>query len=533
MSNMLYTYDTTFRDGRQSEDFGPTLPQIVEGILALDRFGIDFIEAGWPFSNDLDRQIFVRDYQLQHANLVAFGMTAKKDIPTAQDKNLLEIVKANAPAAAIFGKTWRFHIYDQLRMSDQENLQTIEQSVRFLKENGKEVFFDAEHFFDGSKEHLGYSLQCLESAVKGGAKHIVLCDTNGSTEQLEVLLRLQEAKRHLRSIGFKGGIGVHFHNDRGIAVGNSIITASELIGSDSITPGNIQGTINGYGERAGNADLICVIPNLYLSKIRTNAHNYLKNLRELGDFFYEIAGQEPNDRQPFTGRYAFGHTGGVHLNAILKAGTSAYEFMCPEEVGNYRRIALSQMSGKANIILVLRQLGYDVDEKDSRIEQMLHRVKKLDEGGFRIGFAVAEQYLLAKKFFENANLHFKFGDPFVVDDGKTNYCRLEVALNGDSFPVESKVENGPVHAIYTAMQKAVMPKYPSVESVNLTKFMAKNLDKGTGARVRVCLDFEYINGGHRHVWTNIGVSRDINKASAQAIGKALQYHILRHEYKAA
>lgn len=509
-------FDTTLRDGTQSKGIDLSVDDKLEAVRMLDGLGIDYIELGWPGSSEQATEIFARvrdDVKLQHAKVVAFGSTRKKNRSASDDTNLEAIVASGADVACIFGKTWTNHVKHQLHTSYQNNLRMIEDSVRFLTGKGMEVFFDAEHFFDGYKENSQYALQCLEAAYGAGATRLVLCDTNGGSLMQEVFRIVKDVHEH-----FEGAakLGIHVHNDGGLAVANSIIAAEYLT--------QIQGTINGFGERSGNADLTSIIPNLLLKEGYTHNHIVLERLKEVSDRLYEIASVTPPSRQPFVGDSAFEHKGGVHIHALERG--AIYEHIDPGCVGNERRIVLSEQSGRGTVLMVLESLGYDVLRDDERVDEMLREIKRLGKEGYHLVSTPADQYLFSHRFFGDGM--YPLDD--VELDAYLHYGKSQtgsVVVKGSMYDrlVEANsmvTKDGPVSAVYTAMQSLVRDKYPGVEDIELTQFHVDTVDKrGPQSTVKVTASFR--NGEE---FTTVAVDSDIMRASTRVIKQAFNYIIL-------
>ena len=370
-------YDTTLRDGSQGQEVNFTVKDKIEIVKLLDDFGVDYVELGWPYSNPKDRESFdyFKDHPLKSAKIVAFGSTREIGISADDDKNLKVIVDSGAPTATIYGKTWIDHVEKQLKTTPEKNLESILDSVQFLKKRGLEVFYDAEHFFDGFKDNQSYALQCLETALDAGADCLVLCDTNGGCLPGEILKIVTDVNNHFSKKNKNYSLGIHCHNDTGCGVANSLIAVDYL--------DQIQGTINGLGERTGNADLCSIIPNLILKKGLSLEKIQLSKLKEVSDKVDRLANIKSDDKRPYVGKLAFVHKAGRHVDAISKGAT--YEHTVPRLVGNRSGIVLSDLSGPANIVEVVKEFGYPVDKKDSRVRQMLQEIKEMEKQGYNIG----------------------------------------------------------------------------------------------------------------------------------------------------
>jgi len=516
----MIIYDTTLRDGSQSKDVKFTVKDKLSILKLLDSSGVDYAELGWPGSNPKDMETFLEasKLNLKHTKISAFCSTRRKNITANQDKNLKAVLASKAQAVSIFGKTWLNHVKNQLKTTPKENLKAIKDSVSYLKKHNLEVFYDAEHFFDGYKDNKNYAIKCLQSAFNAGADTVILCDTNGGTLP-------QEIKEITNKIKFefpKNKFGIHCHNDSGCAVANTLIVAKDLT--------QIQGTINGYGERTGNADLCQVIPSLELKlNIKTNFN--LNDLKKVSDMVYILANKKRNHSQPYVGKNAFAHKGGIHVDAINKG--AKYEHIEPKLVGNKRDIVLSDLSGSANIVETLKSFGMQVDKKDPRVRSMLNDVKELERKGYDIQDLKAEKFLLMYKHF------IKKQGAFKVD--KTNWDVTTGRKNGREFSksnIKGKISNkskeistyiqdgGPVDATYEALKKFISLKYKEIKDVNLTNFKVMIAqDKGAESSVRVYIQFK----NHKEEFSTTGVSTNIIEASMEAIVKGFRYYILKNK----
>src|SRR3989338_2507098 len=385
-------FDTTLRDGCQSANVNLSGRDKIEIVKALDDFGIDYVELGWPAANDKEMNVFLEasKLNLKNAKVVAFGSTRRIGVRAEEDANLKAIIQSKAKTACIFGKTWLEHVKMQLKAKPEDNLEAIKDSIDFLKKNGLEVIYDLEYFFDGFKDNKKYALDCIKEAVLAKADYVVMCDTNGGTLVDEVEKILGEVNEFLKKEGLKVKLGVHFHNDSGVAVANSLVSVDYGVSM-------IQGTINGFGERTGNADLCQIIPNLILKKKVNLSKIKLNKISEVSDLVYTLANVKPNKSQPFVGKNAFSHKGGVHVDALMKG--ASYEHIDMDLVGNKWEIILSELSGKANIVEVLKKLNVKVSKDNPNVQKMLNKVEELERRGYGIGTLPAEQFLLKEEFF--------------------------------------------------------------------------------------------------------------------------------------
>jgi len=518
-------YDTTLRDGTQSRDVNLTVQDKLEFAKVLDDFGVDYIELGWPGSNPKDMECFleISKIKLKKAKIVAFGSTRKKNIKAEEDKNLKAIVKSKAPIATIFGKTWLEHVEKQLCITPEKNLEAIFDSIQFLKNNNLEVFYDAEHFFDGFKDNKSYALKCLKKAAEANADCIVLCDTNGGTLPDEVSAIVKEVKDFFKENKIKTTLGVHFHNDSDCGVSNTLIVANEVQ--------QIQGTINGVGERSGNANLCSILPALMLKQgIKTNVN--LKKLTEVSHKLNILANLKPGSNQPYVGNNSFSHKAGVHVDALSKG--ALYEHVNPDTVGNKRQIILSDLSGSSNIVEVAKKFGYKINKKEPKVKKMLEEVKYLESKGYLIADLNAEQFLLTEKFFGNYNKIFEIEDiKFLSErrDGKDyNECVIVGKVDGKArevvFPVKGG-EGGPVDAAYKCLQKMIATNYKDIREVTLVNYKVMIVvDKAHESSVRVYIGFK--NNGEE--WATNGVNTNILKASLEAIEKGFRYYLLKTKF---
>ncbi|RMG73845.1 MAG: citramalate synthase [Nitrospirae bacterium] len=515
-------YDTTLRDGSQSEEITFSVDDKLRITEKLDELGIHYIEGGWPGSNPKDAEYFrkVKKLSLQNALVVAFGSTHRASTTVEKDHNIQSLLKAETPVITIFGKTWDFHATAALRVSLERNLELIHDTVRYLKNHVDRVFFDAEHFYDGYKNNPEYALKCLEAARDAGADCLVLCDTNGGTLPEEIKKITREVKRRL-----KCRLGIHAHNDAECGVANSIAAVSS--GATQV-----QGTINGLGERCGNANLCSIIPNLQIkSGYRCIGDENLSKLREVSRFINEIANIRHFNRQPYVGDSAFAHKGGIHVSAILK-NPETYEHIKPELVGNSRRVLVSDLAGKSNILRKAEELGIHLEKGSPQLEGILQTVKELENQGYQFEAAEASFELLVKKIL---GLHRRFFDLIgfrvIVEKRKEGEEPLSEATImvkvGGHIEHTAATGNGPVNALDNALRKALEKFYPSLKEVRLNDYKVRVLStqRGTGSKVRVLIE----SGDNEHKWSTVGVSENIIEASWQALVDSIDYKLLREE----
>lgn len=520
-------YDTTLRDGTQSPDLNLSVKDKLEFALALDKFGVDYIELGWPGSNPKDMDAFneISKYNLAHAKICAFGSTRKKNVKAKDDANLKAIVDSKAPIATIFGKTWLLHVEKQLGVKPEENLDIIYESVKFLKDSNLEVFYDAEHFFDGFKDNKEYALRCLKKAFEAGASCLVLCDTNGGTFSGEIKKIVGEIKEFLKKEKINADLGIHCHNDRDVAVSASLVVANDVQ--------QIQGTINGFGERTGNANLCSIMPALVNMGVDFHAAKKLGELTSLSRLLYTLGNVRPLKHQPYVGVNAFSHKGGVHVDAVSKG--ASYEFMDPGKVGNVRGIVLSDLSGKANVVEIVKKFGYKVDKNDKRVEKMLSKIKEMENLGYDISGLEAEHYLLAQQFFNGAedfiDIDFFEVRSFGRKSTKSN-CFIKAEIENEVVEHESSVSGGPVDALYHALQEMLKKKYDNIDRVKLENFKVRIADqKGVSSSVRVFVEFSINKNGKKFEWATVGVNDNILIANLDAIKKGFEYYFLCIEKK--
>lgn len=525
-------YDTTLRDGIQGEKINFSALDKLKIARRLNDLGIHYIEGGWPGANDKDRDFFISAAaeNFQNAKMAAFGATHKYGIRANEDPHLNAILKSNAPAGTIFGKSWDLHVKKILRIRLRDNLDLVFESVAYLKAGNVEVHYDAEHFFDGYKDNPKYALQTLSAAIEGGADSIVLCDTNGGSLPHEIEQIITEVKAHLDGSDILKQrttpliYGIHAHNDSGLGVANSIaaVRAGAVM---------VQGTINGYGERCGNADLTAVIPILKLKMgYPCITDDNLKKLRKVSLYVSETANMTPLNTRPFVGKSAFAHKGGLHVNAIMKE-PRAYEHMDPERVGNQRRVLVSDMAGKSNIEYKARELGISLGENGIHSKDIIARVKQMENEGYQFDVADGSFQIMVEKLAGQFNPRFDLESFRVtIEKNKDRSCyshaTIKISVDGETEEITAAEGDGPVSALDNALRKALNYVYGGVlDPVHLVDFKVRVLDgrDGTGARVRVLIE----SRDEEAIWTTIGVSEDIIEASWQALADSFQYKLAR------
>jgi 2-isopropylmalate synthase len=523
--NKIQVYDTTLRDGCQSEDVSLTLEDKLEIARRLDDLGVDYIEGGWPGSNERDAAFFtqIERVRLRHARIVAFGATRRAGIKASADRNLLLILRAATPVACVVGKTWDLHVREALRIPLQENLEILYDTVAYLKRRVDEVIFDAEHFFDGYYFNQDYALSCLKSVADAGADLICLCDTNGGRLPHEVEAAVGAARKLVGA-----PLGIHCHNDSEVAVANTIAAVRSGVVQ-------IQGTINGFGERCGNANLVSIIANLQL-KLGYNCvrADRLKMLQETSMLVYELANVAPNPRQAYVGRSAFTHKAGLHVSGIQR-NVKTYEHIDPAAVGNDRRVVLSELSGRANILYKTREFGLDAELEPRQVETLLDELKRLEARGYTFDGADASFELLMLRTLGLASDHFNFVSFRVFDDkwheDQAPFSEAVVVLEGPDGQRTrtSALGNGPVNALDSALRSALTPYYPGLAKMQLVDYKVRVLDNGagTGARVRVLI--ESTDGSRR--WGTVGVSANVVEASWQALLDSVEFKLHKDQAK--
>jgi 2-isopropylmalate synthase len=511
-------FDTTLRDGAQTEGISFTVEDKIKIAKLLDRLGIHYIEGGWPGSNPKDIEFFRRakELKLKNAKLVAFGSTRRAKVRPEDDANLKAIIDSGTPAVAIFGKSWDFHVTEALKISLDENLELVEDSIRFLKKNGKEVIFDAEHFFDGYKANPKYALKVLKAAEKGGADVLCLCDTNGGTLAFEVQKIINEIKKQV-----KKPLGIHAHNDSECAV--SVSCMAVYCGAT-----HVQGTMNGYGERCGNANLCSIIPILKLKLgIDCITDEQLKSLTETSRHVSEIANLPQKAHQPFVGRSAFAHKGGIHVSAILK-NPGTYEHIKPGLVGNEQRVTVSELSGISNLVYKAKAYGVDIKKDSPEVKALLARLKTLELEGYQFEEGEASFELLVKKTLKTYKPKFELESFDIVTvkhgvEATKVKAKLKVNVKGNSLETEA-YGDGPINALDGALRKAIETSFPEIKEVKLTDYKVRVLDsqEGTAAKVRVIVES---TDGVR-TWGTVGVSTNVIEASWFALLDSIEYKLM-------
>jgi len=522
MRRLITIYDTTLRDGTQGEGVSFSGEDKVRLATRLDALGIHYIEGGWPGSNPKDLRFFRRmqDVALKHAKLAAFSMTRRAGGATETDPNMQALIDSGAPVATIVGKSWDFHVTHALETTLPENLAMIRDSIGFLRSRMDEVIYDAEHFFDGFRANPEYALQTLRAAEEGGAHWLVLCDTNGGTLPADLAEIVRTVRKHVRT-----RLGIHVHNDAECAVANSLAAVAE--GVDQV-----QGTINGFGERCGNANLVSIIPSLVLKMgLDCIPEANLRELRRLSRFVSELANKKPWDSQPYTGDSAFAHKGGMHVSAVVKH-PHTYEHVDPEAVGNHRRVLVSELSGKSNVLWKAREYGIDLDKETPDSRRILDQLKTLEDQGFQFEGAEASFELLMERALGHYQPYFQL-EAYRVIVEEQNAGGEPVAEATVRVRVKGMLEhtagagNGPVNALDSALRKALEEFYPNLRQMRLLDYKVRILDesKGTAAKTRVLVT----SGDGDEIWGTVGVADNIIEASWQALVDSIEYKLRRDE----
>jgi 2-isopropylmalate synthase len=515
----IFTLDTTLRDGTQGESVSLSADDKLVIAQKLDELGIDYIEGGWPGSNPKDKEFFQRapELHLTHARLTAFGATRFAKNPVEEDRNVQALLESGTPAVSIFGKTWDLHVTRALGISLEENLLLISETVRYLKDHGKEVIYDAEHFFDGYFANPDFALKTLEAAKSAGADVLCLCDTNGGTLTGKLVEAFSEARKR-----FDGVLGIHTHNDSGVAVSNTL--AAVEAGAT-----HVQGCLNGYGERCGNANLASVIADLELKLGHTTiGREKLTSLSGACRFVAEIANLPLRNDLPFVGRSAFAHKGGVHVNAILK-DSATYEHVTPESVGNRQRVLLSDLSGRSNVLFKLKQHGLSGRLSEEARRELLERIKQMEFEGYELEAAEGTFELLVREALHPGVQFFEVDSYEVSTRGggpRPSRTTATVTLRAqDGVHSATATGHGPFNALHLCLRKSLRKLYPQIAGVRLTDYKVRVLDshQGSAAKVRVLIEWS----DHRKSWTTAGVSDNVIEASWTALVDAIRLELMR------
>jgi 2-isopropylmalate synthase len=518
MRRQIKIYDTTLRDGTQGEGVSFSMEDKVRLATRLDALGVHYIEGGWPGSNPKDLRFFRRmqDISFKHAKLAAFSMTRRAGVAAASDANMQALLEAGTPVATIVGKSWDFHVTGALGTTTTENLAMIEDTIAFLRPRMEEVLFDAEHFFDGFRANPDYAMQTLKAAERAGAHWLVLCDTNGGTLPAELVTILREVKKHVTT-----PLGIHVHNDAECAVANSLAAVLEGVGQ-------VQGTMNGFGERCGNANLVSIIPSLVLKmRIDCIPESNLRELRDVSRFVSELANRKPWASQPYVGDSAFAHKGGMHVSAVQKH-PETYEHIDPQAVGNHRRVLVSELAGKSNVLWKAREFGIDIDQDTPDSRRILDRLKALEDEGFQFEGAEASFELLMERALGRHQPFFQLEAYRVIveeqNGGASPVAEATVRLRVKGMLEHTAASgNGPVDALDHALRKALEEFYPTLKDLRLLDYKVRILDesKGTAAKTRVLIT----SGDGAETWGTVGVADNIIEASWQALVDSVEYKL--------
>jgi len=522
MTKRIAIYDTTLRDGAQGEGISFSSAAKIRVAKRLDEFGVDYIEGGYAASNPKDMAFFkdIKKEKLTHAKVAAFGSTRRANTPVAEDVGTKALIEADTPVVTIFGKSWRFHVKEVLRVTEDENRKMIGDTVRFLKKHKKEVIYDAEHFFDGYKDSPEYALSTLKSAKEAGADMLVLCDTNGGTLPFEIFEITQEVIQR-----FGAAVGIHTHNDGELAVANSL----EAVRAGAV---QIQGTINGYGERCGNANLCSIIPALALKTGNDCLKKVsLKHLRDVSLFVDEMANVRPNRKSAYVGESAFAHKAGMHVDAVRKASRS-FEHIEPESVGNERRILVSELSGASNVFLKAIEMGVALDKSSPEVKEILRELERLEKNGYEFEAAEASFKMLIQKVLKAHKPFFDLEGFRVIvekrhkDEPCISEATIKLSVKGETELTVGEGD-GPVDALNSALRNALTRFYPDIKEVFLTDYRVRILDpeEATAAKTRVIIE----SSDGAQTWGTVGVSGNIIEASWEALVDSVEYKLFLDE----
>ena len=521
----LYIFDTTLRDGAQTQGVDFSIDDKEKIAQALDSLGVDYIEAGWPGANPTDTEFFNKKHNFKNSRLTAFGMTKKTGHSAENDPMLSSLINSKSSSICLFGKSWDFHVDVALGITNEQNLENITDSAKHIIKSGKEFMFDAEHFFDGYKSNPDYALSCLKSAYDQGARWIILCDTNGGTLPYEVSSIVNEVIKHIPG----KNLGIHAHNDTENAVANTLAAVSAGVRQ-------VQGTINGLGERCGNANLMSLIPTLYLKKnfsskfeISIKPEN-IKKLTQCSRLLDEILNKKPNKHLPYVGAAAFSHKGGMHVSAVQK-NPQTYEHINPEEVGNSRNIVVSDQAGQSNILSRLSTIGIEIKKSDPRIKKLLDEVKDREFIGYSYDGADASFELLARRIVGEIPRYLSINEYDVTVKKNSSgeiisSAKAELVVDGEKIVCEGE-GNGPVNALDNAIRNNVdkLAKYSKyLKDLKLVDYKVRILNTGTEAVTRVSIESTDSNGKN---WFTIGVSPNIIEASFKALIDSLDYKLFK------
>ena len=515
---LLEIYDTTLRDGAQAEDVSFSADDKVRIAQKLDELGVHFIEGGWPGANPKDIEFFrmIKTVPLKHAEVIAFGSTRKASQSVKKDSNLQALLGAETRTITLFGKTWSLHVTDALGISLAKNLELIGDSIAYLRSKQRRVFYDAEHFFDGYKTNPDYAVSTIKKAVEAGAERVILCDTNGGTMPWEIREICAVVQRECAV-----PLGIHAHNDCDMAVANSLVAIETGIVQ-------VQGTINGIGERCGNANLCSILPNLELKMKRRALTDRLSYLKEVSGFVTETANLMPNKHQPYVGDSAFAHKGGVHIHAVLK-NPATYEHVDPARVGNRQRMLISDYGGRSGLLDKIEAFGIKLSKDHSKVQELMHTLKERESQGYQFEGAEGSFELLMRKAMGSHKPSFQLlGFRVIVEKKQDNGTPLSEATVmvkvGSAIEHKAAMGTGPVNALDHALRKSLEKFYPQLRDVKLLDYKVRVLaaNKGTESKVRVLIE----SGDHKDKWGTVGVSENIIEASWLALVDSIEYKLL-------
>lgn len=517
----VFMYDSTLRDGAQAQGISFTVEDKLKIVERLDKFGVSYIEAGNPGSNPKDLDFFerVKKMNFKSSKLIAFGSTRRANIKVEDDANVQSLLRADTPAVAIFGKSWDFHVTNVIKTTLEENFKMIYDTILFFKTKNKEVVFDAEHFFDGYKANPEYSMKALKSAVEAGADSICLCDTNGGTFPMDIYeITLKVVKE------FGAAVGIHCHNDNGMAVANSIMAVQA-------GASQVQGTFNGFGERCGNANLCTIIPNLQLKMgYKCIPDENIMNLTPTARFISEVANKIHDESDPYVGNSAFAHKGGMHIDAVHK-DPSSFEHIDPEIVGNARKILMSEVSGRSTILSKINEVEPTITKDSPETKLIIERLKELEHEGYQFEGAESSFELIIRKvlgkykpFFELKEFKVIVNEPTINSVNSSAMIKVQVGKQEEITAAEG---DGPVNALDNAVRKALERFYPQIKEMKLTDYKVRVLDSASATAAKVRVLVESTDG--REVWTTIGVSTDIIDASWKALVDSIEYKLSRDQ----
>lgn len=505
-------YDSTLRDGSQMHNINFSISDRIKIIKKLDEFGIDYIEAGNPGSNPKEKSLFnkIKDIELKHSKMVAFGSTRRVGIKAEEDNNLNELLKAKTDIVSIYGKAWDFQVKEILKTTLEENLEMVKSSIEYLKQNGKEVFFDAEHFFDGYKENPEYAIKVISTAINSGATRIILCDTNGGTLTTEIYEIVKNIVKKFKNTKF----GIHCHNDLDLAVANSLIAVDAGIYQ-------IQGTINGFGERCGNANLCSIIPTLELKKNKKclKDSNNISMITEVSRYIDEVANHISNPASPYVGNLAFTHKAGTHINAINK-NSKSFEHINPDVVGNSRKKLISELAGKSAIFEIAKKYNPRVLKSDEKLELTLKRIKELEKNGYQFEDATGSIELIIAEELGVYNRFINVLYTKVIVERENSVAVVKIKINNKE-KLSSAEGKGPVDAIDTALRNAIGKLCKGLFNIKLIDYKVRAIDSSKGCEARVLVNIQTSNG--KKNWNTVGVSTDIVSATTEALIDSIEY----------